>query len=443
MRSNTEFSEIETAGEWFPGGVSIELVADPQSGRLLLLITSNRTLRLARSVEYGGNTYVAPELDAVTLRAVRFPHEISDFGSTKELFFGIRAVFTEYGFSEEVSLVGTYFVIGTWFPDCVPEAPCLLISGPRAEAHLFIQILACLVRHSVQLAHFDSKSLSSLAKIQPTLLIGQESLSVSKLRLLFASNNPNAYVPSKDGLASIYSAKAIFLGMQSDEDSLGNATLRLTLSPLRGKLPVLDSKSEQQIAVKFQSRLLCYRTRNIEKVRESAFDFPWLASGARVLARILGACIIDAPELQADLAPFFQRQQQANQEQNWLDHRCVAIEAGLAICHSERPEPLMYVGEFADGVNAVLKGRGASESLEPKELGAIMRSLGFSPKRSSRGYAFRITDEFRRLIHRLAFEFEVPALLDGKPLCPHCKGILKGEIVTNLPAPESSGPLKG
>jgi hypothetical protein len=100
----------------------------------------------------------------------------------------------------------------------------------------------------------------------------------------------------------------------------------------------------------------------------------------------------------------------------------------------------VYVGKFADAVNAVLKGRGDSEPLGPKEMGAILRSLGFSPKRSSKGYAFRITDEIRRHIHRLAFEFDVPALLEGKPRCPHCQEILKGEITTNLPASESGGP---
>jgi hypothetical protein len=301
---------------------------------------------------------------------------------------------------------------------------------------LLFHLLGCLVRRPLHLVDFNRNSLSSLMKIQPTLLIGQEHLSASKLRLMFASNNANSYVSLGGGLVSFYSAKAIYRGMQFKEDSLGDPLLRINLTPLRGKLPILDSEAQEKIARKFQAQLLNYRTRNIERVRQSAFDFPWLTSGMRILARVLGACIVDAPELQAGLAPFFQRQQQGMREQAWLDKRCVAIETGLAYCHSEQNEQRIYVGKFADDVNTVFKGRGHVESLEPEEMGKILRSLGFSPERDRKGYAICLTDKVRRHMHRLAFQFEVAALLGGKPRCPHCHEILKGNVTRGSPTTE-------
>jgi hypothetical protein len=194
-RHNSNPTLIETAGEFFSGGTSLELFSDPETGHLRLLFTNGRTCNVAPRIEYGGRVYVPLKLEAEILRAVRFPHQISNHISTKELFNAVRQVFMEYGFSEEVSQFGAYFVFSTWFPDCLPAAPCLLITGPRPEAELFLQLLACLVRHPLKLADFNSNSLSSLMKIQPTLLVCQEFLSPSKLRLLFASNNRNTYVP--------------------------------------------------------------------------------------------------------------------------------------------------------------------------------------------------------------------------------------------------------
>ncbi|HEV2520743.1 MAG TPA: hypothetical protein VGT24_00060 [Candidatus Acidoferrales bacterium] len=429
-------SPIETAGEIFSGGTNIELIADSENKRLLLLFTEGQTSRVATRIEYRGRAYVPFNLDARTLRGVRFPHKVSDYGSTKSLFTAIQDFAAEYGYAEEIAQLGTYFVFSAWFPDCVPAAPCLLITGPRPEACLFLQLLSCLVRHPLQLVDFNAKSLSSLMAIKPTLLICQEHLSASKLRLLFASTNPDAYVPLEGGLANFYSVMAIYRGIPFHEGSVANTILQMNLTPIRRKLPILDSKTQEEIAGKFQSKLLKYRTRNIDKVRESAFDFPWLTSGARILARILGACIVDAPELQADLAPFFQRQQQAIREQNWLDARCVAIEAGLAYCHSVKRDHRVFVGKFAYDLNTILKGRGHAGSVEPKEIGNILRSFGFFPKRGSKGYALRLTDEVRRRIHRLAFENDIAAVVDAKPRCQHCREIMKNGIRGKSSTPE-------
>ena len=429
-------SPIGTAGESFPGGASIELISDSKTGRLLLLFTDEQNCSIAPHIQYGGRTYLPINLDARALKAVRFPHEVGDYETTRKLFMANRQVFMEYGFPKEAAQVGTHFDFSTWFPDCLPAAPCLLINGPRPEAELFFQLLACLVRRPLQLADFNPKSLSSLMEIQPTLLIGQEHLSPSKLRLLLASNNPHSFVPLGDGLASFYSAKAIYRGIPFSEDSLGNTMLRINLTPIRGKLPILDSKTQEEIAREFQPKLLKYRTRNIDIVRESSCDFPWLTSGGRILARILGACITDDPELQSELAPFFQRQQQAIREQNWLDSRCVTIEVGLAFCHSVQKDRLVHVREFADDANTIMKFRGDTKTLEPKEMGNILRSLGFSPKRDRRGYAIRFTDEVRRQIHRLAYEYDVAAVVEGKPRCQHCSEVQKAGSTGNASASE-------
>jgi hypothetical protein len=433
-RKNVAPTPIETAGEVFPGGACIELIQNPETAKLLLLFSDVKNCTATDRIEHGGRTYIPLKLDSKTIHAMKLPDEARDFHTTGDLFHAIRQIFADYGFWQNIAAAGTYFVFSSWFPDCTPTAPCLLVSGPKPEADLFFQIMACLVRHQLQLADFNWGNLYSVMKVQPTLLFGENLMSASKLRMLFASNNPQTLVPAEDTLVSFYSAKAIYRGAQFEEGSNDNSILRINLMPVRGRLPILSLQTQLEIARKFQCQLLRYRIQNIEKVRDSVFDFPWLAAGPRILARVLGACIVDSPEIQADLTPIFRRQQQAVCENAWLDKYCIAIEVGLALCHSKPEEFFAFVGNFTDDVNTILKARGNNELLEPREMGSILRSLGLYPKRRTKGFAIRMTIEIRRMIHRLALEFDVAALMDEKPRCPHCHDVIKSDIAGASPA---------
>ena len=163
--------------------------------------------------------------------------------------------------------------------------------------------------------------------LQPTLLIDLEHASRSTLSLLSASNKRNAYVPRKGALVNIYCAKAIYQGNALGNALFGDAALQINLAPSRGSLPILDAKTQQEIATALQPQLLAYRSRNIAKVRESQFDLLAFASPIRVLARVLGACIVDAPELQAGLVPLLEEHHEKIRAECWVDLRCVAIEA--------------------------------------------------------------------------------------------------------------------
>jgi hypothetical protein len=427
----------ETAGEIFSDGASIELILNPETAQVLLLFSKDGNCTVANRVEHGGRTYVPLILDATIMRAVRFPDQSSAYHSTNDLFHAIRQSFAGYGFSDGIATAGAYFIFSTWFPDCIPAAPCLLVNGPKPEADLFFQIMACLVRHPLQLADFNWGDLSSLMKIQPTLLFGQNLLSGSKLRLLLASNSPQTLVPSGHSLVSFYSAKVIYRGTQFEESSTDNSMLRINLMPLRGKLPILDLKTQAAITRKFQSELVNYRAQNFQKVRDSIFDFPWLAAGARILAVVLGACIVDSPEIQAELTPIFQRQQQAMREHAWLDKRCIAIEVGFAFCHGKQEEFLAFVGSFTEDANTILKARGSTELLEARQMGSILRSLGLYPKRVTKGFAIRMTNEVRRTFHSLALEFDVAAHTDQKTRCPQCHDVIKSGVAGATPAPEN------
>jgi hypothetical protein len=241
------------------------------------------------------------------------------------------------------------------------------------------------------------------------------------LRLLIAANSRNAQLPIKGGAVRVYSAKAIYRGVTLDDAFLADGVLQINLVPSRGKLPVLDVLTEKAIKNQFQPMLLMYRTRNFAKVRNSRFDLPEFASGIRVLARVLGAPIVDAPELQAGLRPLLRGQQERIGQRRWLDVRCVTIEALLALCHRGQEDDRAYVGDITATVTKILEGRGESIPLVPKAIGAMLRSeFSIFPGRDSNGYAVRLTTDIRRKIHSLARDFDVASKENPEALCVHC-----------------------
>ncbi len=420
-------SPIETTGEVFSNGQSIELVLDAETGRPTLLFSDGEKCTVLPRVEYLGRVYVPADLSPSILRAVTWPTKCIDYGSTNKLFAAVQEMFTNHAFADEVALPTTHVVFSSWFPECLPAAPCLSITGPRPEATLLLQLLDCLVRHALPLAEVSRAALCSLPMdLHPTLLIDHEHLSRSTRRLLSASNNRNAYIPRKGSLVNIYCAKAIYRGDVLGDGLFGDAALQINLAPSRGKSPILDAKAQQEIASELQPQLLAYRLKNLAKVRASEFDLPGFASPIRILARVLGACIADAPELQAGLLPLLEEYEERIRGERWVDLRCIVIEALLSHCHTGQKDRV-HVGEIAARTGTILKGRGETPARDPelfKLVGGILRELGFSPKRESKGYAMRLTDSVRRRIHQLARDHDVAAVQEGVALCPHCAEIL-------------------
>jgi hypothetical protein len=340
--------------------------------------------------------------------------------SAVDLFTRILNVFTARGFSQREALPVTHFAIATWFSGCLPEAPCLLITGPGPEARLLLELLACFVFRPQPFFELTRAGFLALdMNSGPTLLIVQEGISPSLWKLIRASNYRNAQVSGAKGIQKIFCAKAMYLGTDSTETDTDRSLLRVGLSPLRGRPPILETNEKQELIAEFQSEMQAYGERNFVQVRDSRFDLPDLSSDVRMLARVLGAPIVSAPELQAALGTLLREYQEAIRESFWSDPKCVVIEAALFYSHKAQMERVR-VKEITVAANALLKGRGESLQLEAKAVGAILRRLGLLPKRDAKGFAVRLENGARRHIHRLASRFAVATVQQNVMQCEYC-----------------------
>jgi hypothetical protein len=355
--------------------------------------------------------------------------------SASQLFRAACERLAKSGFPEEVSLPTTYFEFSSWFADILPRSPCLLIAGPHPEACYLLEHLECLVRNPVPLGHLNGQGFFSLSMDpRPTLLIDHDRMSLPTRELIRASNRRNTYVPSRGGLLNISCAKALYCGIEAIDDHGDESALYVNVLPSHGPLPVLDDAEKHALAAEFQPRFLAFRERHLDEVRASKFDLPGFTSGIRILSRILGAPLVDAPELQDGLKSLLRRYQEGAQARNWSDNRCVVIEALLCLCHQGQAK--LYVGEIARVANATLRGRGESSEMKAREIGATLRRLGLSAKRDNRGFAIRVDDLTLRHIHDLARRFDVATVQEGAKLCSLCTEFFgaetgnEGEVTT-------------
>jgi hypothetical protein len=417
---------LETGGVAFSDGRCIELVKDDLGS---LTFFDSNSKKLHKHIKIAGQEFVPPKLAPFVEELLRLPAKRTDSGSTVEMFAQIYNFFLGHGFSEETAQLSTFFVFASWFPGYLAVAPCLIITGSEAEAQMFLKLLMCVVRHPLPLTEVNMAIFEYFPMhIQPTMLISY--VNPSMWRILSASNHPHSYFPNKKSFTDLYCIKAIYAGPTSG-GVCGDAILNIDCTISGEKLPVVNIAMLENMAADFQSKFLDYRLKHVVRVRDATFDANTLPIPLRMLARALGSCIVDAPELQSDLVRLLESQRELLCANHLLDPKCVAIEVMFVHCHGENGATRVGVNEIAAMATAIMADRGETEVFGFKTMGNLLRQLGFRAKRDSKGFAIHLTADVRRLIHGLARDHRVGDSEQAVPGCPDCAEVMSGQTRTS------------
>ena len=365
-------------------------------------------------IEYRDRVYQAPDLDEGLRRAIRFPGDAADFGTTKKFFAEIRIVFERYiGLTRPDASLMAAWVCSTWFPDCVSSPPILMVSGPEiSPAITFFRLLSCLCRRSIVLADINRASFLCLMPLQPTLLISQPSGSLKMLDLWETSNYRGVHVVGSGGkVHNVAGSKAIFLGMakRSNTDAIHLAL------PGQHPLPPLDEHSQAEIANRFQPQLQMYRLCNFRRIRDSCCDVRKANFPNSELAHNLTTCVEGEPEIAQAIASILQRQNQDAQDQRGCDLNLAILEVIWAPLHDTKE---IAVNRIAELTNALLRCRGEVLEYSAMEIGWTLKNLGLYRHRNGAGMILRFSQEHCRIVHQLTRRFALSLL----PVtdCPNC-----------------------
>ena len=209
---------------------------------------------------------------------------------------------------------------------------------------------------------------------------------------------------------STYGYKVICSRQLPDDAALCSRAIALSILPSLKEMKPLTDEEMRRIAEEFQSRLLMFRLTHYSAVRHfraQPCDLDDMTPRAWQLARVLLAPLQGDERAQTELIALLRDRDLDTQVERFLEPEWLVVEALFAIDHEQLPNRARYseilVGGVADEVNEILDRRGEGFTLKARQVGAVLKSLGFKTERiGNLGRGFRITQGFHRKVHELA-----------------------------------------
>jgi hypothetical protein len=419
-------SAIETFGERFADGSAIELLSDDNENVLRLVFWDGANAETgAQRLERDGKIFVPPAATSDVVKAVQLPTHVGSYGSTSKLLSAIGHFLAQHpGLGSESVSKLAHFSIATWFPECSAKSPSLsVVSADAYSSTLLLRLLRYTCRRSLHLGEVGLSALGSLPlSFRPTLLLDQRPATKQLCRFIRAVGRPGALVLQKRQLRDVSCATVICTGEPLTDEWIIDDVIQVALAPSGGDFAVVDLQYLDDAGYELQAQLLQYRLHNFAKVKDSTFDAPRLAYPARHVARTLGACIVDDPEVESRITSLLQDQDEDSRVRDSTRISSVVIEAALVLCH-EKERSAALVGEIATISNAIFKGRDETIELEARAVGSILRSIGlFTERIGSAGRGLLLTNDMRRRIHELAWRYNVLSIQhQTEDLCKYCE----------------------
>jgi hypothetical protein len=408
-------SNRKTSGEVFENGM-IELVADQvHDGKLSLLLWKEekphiaRCVRIDRKMECGSETdlqtitFEPEDFDPTFLRAMRFPSHARPFGTTRQLLDEICGVVKRSTYlTDDYVLLAGLSVLASWFPDATDFPVALVICGPQCpQGRRLFRVLSCLYRRALLVGEINLASLCSLPMdLLPSLFFERHDHGPQIQRVIRATRT-RGNIPSKGKLVSTRCTTVIYSEDPLNGDIPDGSAIEIPVLHTGIPLQLLKEDPQQGIAEKFQPKLLMYRLMNYAKVLNSTFDAAPLMSSVNDLARGLGACVVDDPDMQAHIVRLLRKKdKEVNEYCSW-DLSVTVLEAMLSLCHKKKKS--VYVREVANEANSILERRGEFFVMTARAVGSKLRILDLTTGRmGAAGRGVLLTREMQMRIHRLA-----------------------------------------
>jgi hypothetical protein len=360
---------------------------------------------------------------------VPFPTGTEACGATDELFAKIKLTYKEQTHlpDRDCALL-TFWTFSTWLHVVLPLAPGLTITGSAHEADIVLRTLSAFCFHPILLVGLTSATLDSIRwQLHPTLLINEPALS-ARLATLMGSSTGRGYLAciKADGCPmslspDYFGPKAIYLG----EDLPTKSALPNYIHISASLAPEAESQHAAPLSAEtrqsFQNQLLGYRLENLPAVVQSDFTVSGLTSELNAIATALGRCIVDAPDLRAELIsllwPYSEHQLAERRDSLGM----LAVGAALSLCHQGKVQVL--VGEISAEVNRRLAARGEKIQCSPEKVGHRLKKAGLLTRRlGAAGNGFLMDHATQVLLHQVAVAYGCVGLVEDKENlhCPLC-----------------------
>ncbi|HSY63387.1 MAG TPA: hypothetical protein VK829_02255 [Terriglobales bacterium] len=233
--------------------------------------------------------------------------------------------------------------------------------------------------------------------------------------LLDASNQPGYLFFSGTSFHQLYCPKCIYVGEHFKNHPImanciamyvGGDLLRPVHSP-----PTADDNLD------LQNRLLGYRLLCHDKVKNSKFHVSQFRPELCAVAEMLGAAIVDDPELQRGIIDMLKDRDEQARVDRASALSAVVLRAVLFHCH-QKDQQKVFARKIAATVNQIYSEEGESLRVGSETVGHALKYLGFCSRRlGNAGRGLVLDEATKSQAHRLGQAYEVSV---DEPVCAHC-----------------------
>ena len=376
-------------------------------------------LSIAPEFTLGSVTYVAADAQSGIPAHMALASHVGDPVSAEAAFQETTDILCSLtGVAASAAELGAFFAWGTHFADFVnPTLRAVVTGADNIQIARFLQVLSCFTRHSLPLAVFDYRHLSSLASgCMPTLLITHPMLPSNAVKFMIATQHAGFGVPQNGQIVGRpYSAVIPGDDLKFDvPDSFIWIDVTPELRPKR-----LDATELRQIQDKFQSQFLRYRLENWSKIALGDFDLGNLGGSTRDVAATIASVFPESRKLQQRVFELFKPLDQARRLAASVAQPAVVLDAMLILCHEGKNAA--HIGEIREMANGILKLRNEGYELSAQKVGAIVKGFGLIADRDNKGYKLTLSSAIKRRIHELGRSTDVPFFRGEFEACEFCE----------------------
>jgi hypothetical protein len=396
-------------------GSLVEMIADPDDpSRTRFAIFKDGNVQYAREVETKKSKLVPFPKDTDICRNLRLASGVGSSDSAGSLLLQIRAILSScIDLRERDAFLLANFILSTWLIDRLPVAPYVAIVGlPATGKTTLLRLLRLLCRRSILTADITSAAFYRLCdSLMPTILIDETDTAGYKTdlaHLLKVGFTPDLTTFRKGRSFSAFGAKAMSWIELPPDTAL---TSRCIVVPLfetqKSGLKRVNDPEIVKAADELQNKFLRYR---LEKF--SSLSIPEVQGHTRLHSRNRDlyealALASSDPVICEELATIFEGVQEQNCEP-LPPHQMAVLRTLFEWVHAvdfQVNDHQCLVGDLTGMVNETLRRRRETFRMNPREVGAILKTFGIDRRRTRWGWMALLDRQVEERVHRLAFKY--------------------------------------
>ncbi len=396
-------------------GTLVELVEDSKNpGRTCFAVWKDGEVRFVDRLEQDGQVFLPLARTNGVLGRLRLPIAAIPYESVQALLRRLESLISQcVAVDEKLVPVLADFVLSTWFVDRLEVAPYLSVVGlPQSGKTTLLRVLSLVCRRSLLIADITSASFyQACARFMPTILIdetGSIRSNPTLRHILRSGTTRDVLAVRKNRTFHSFGAKVISWLEPPDDPALNSRCVLIPMFESKSTALVRTDESEvRQWAAQLKAQLLRFRFENYKRVESAPVPGDeGLRARTRDLLRALTAAHADVQRSQG-LLRLFESGQGVQQEPLDPEHNAV-LRALFSMVHLREDFTSIWISDLTQQVNVFLELEGEKLRLQPRKVGAVLTSLGFSSRaRTNSGWVLSLTRRDAEKLHQLAASYGV------------------------------------